>query len=58
MSREDDLLVLDFPADPPEPCATPDAIPAAFGLGDVECLVAEDLVVVFEDARAVRSATR
>ncbi|PJA31773.1 MAG: isomerase [Zetaproteobacteria bacterium CG_4_9_14_3_um_filter_53_7] len=56
VSKEADLLVLDFPASPAEPCETPEAIRHAFGLEPLECLKAEDYVVVFEDEDDVLSA--
>ena len=54
VSRDGDLLVLDFPAQPPEPCAVPDGILAAFGAEPAECLKAADLIVIYEDERFVR----
>ena len=56
VSKQDDLLVLDFPAQPPAPCTTPDAVTAAFDRDGLESWVAEDLVVIFDDAEAVRTA--
>lgn len=55
VSRDADLLVLDFPAQPPEPCAVPDGILAAFGAEPVECLKAADLIVIYEDEQFVRA---
>jgi len=54
--REDGRIVLDFPARPPEPCATPPEIVEAFGVQPRECLHAEDLVVILDDAGSVRDA--
>ena len=48
VSRDEELLVLDFPAQPPEPCEAPEAILHAFGIEPVACLKAEDYIVVFE----------
>jgi len=48
VSRDGDLLVLDFPAQPPEPCETPEYILHAFGIEPVACLKSEDYIVVFE----------
>ncbi|OIO74990.1 MAG: isomerase [Zetaproteobacteria bacterium CG1_02_53_45] len=56
VSRDGDLLVLDFPLQQAEPCETPVAILHAFGLEPFECLKAEDYVVVFEDEDDVLSA--
>ncbi len=55
VSRDGDLLVLDFPAQPPEPCAIPDEVVSAFGAEPVECLRSADLIVVYEDEDFVRS---
>lgn len=57
VSREGDLLVLDFPAQPPEPCETPDQVLAAFDATPVECLRSSDLIVIYEDEAFVRSVT-
>ncbi|MDQ6997810.1 MAG: PhzF family phenazine biosynthesis protein [Mariprofundus sp.] len=48
VSREEGVLVLDFPAQPPVPCEVPEAILQAFGVEPVICLKAEDYIVVFE----------
>jgi len=48
VAKEGDLLVLDFPAQPPVPCETPIQIQHAFGIEAVACLKAEDYLVVFE----------
>ncbi|NWF39726.1 PhzF family phenazine biosynthesis protein [Mariprofundus sp. NF] len=48
VTREGDLLLLDFPAQPAEACETPIQIQHAFGIEPVECLRAEDYLVVFE----------
>lgn len=54
--KDGDRIVLDFPAQPPEPCGTPSQIIEAFTMAPVECLQAADLLVVFEHAGQVRSA--
>ena len=56
VSRNKDLLVLDFPAQPPEPCEVPGEIAMAFGVAPVECLRSADLIVIFETADEVRTA--
>jgi PhzF family phenazine biosynthesis protein len=48
VQRDGDWLTMDFPAQPPEPCAVPDAICEAFEVQPLECLCAEDYIVVFE----------
>ncbi len=48
VTREGEQLVLDFPAQPPEPCEAPEQILHAFGIEPVACLKAEDYIVVFE----------
>lgn len=48
VEKEDDLLVLDFPSQPPVQCAVPEEIVRAFKTNPVDCLKAEDYIVVFE----------
>ncbi len=55
VSGDGDLLVLDFPAQPPTSCATPEEVIAAFGAEPVECLRSADLIVVYDDEAFVRS---
>jgi PhzF family phenazine biosynthesis protein len=54
--KDNDRLVMDFPAQPPVPCDTPEAIVKAFGNVPVECLTSEDYIVVFENEEDVESA--
>ncbi len=56
VTRDVDRLVLDFPAQPPAACDTPEAITRAFGREPQRCLKADDYVVVFEDESQVRAA--
>ncbi len=57
ISRSGGLIRLDFPVDPPSPCAAPAALLRAFeGTVPMECLRATDHVLVFADENAVRSA--
>jgi len=44
--RDGEWLVMDFPLQPPVPCDISDEIVAAFDMMPVECLKAEDLLVV------------
>lgn len=48
VSRSDDWLVLDFPAQPPEACETPPEIVEAFGAEPVECLRHVDYIAVYD----------
>lgn len=58
VTRDADRLTLDFPAQPPEACATPPEVEAAFGgIRPVECLRSADLLVVLGSAGEVRSAS-
>jgi len=54
VTRKGDWLEMDFPAQPPQACATPAAIVEAFGRQPLACLKAEDYLVVFDDERFVR----
>lgn len=54
VTRKNDWLEMDFPAQPPQPCATPQAVVDAFGRQPVACLQAEDYLVVFDDEHFVR----
>jgi PhzF family phenazine biosynthesis protein len=54
--RRQEMLELDFPAQPPAACQTPDAISRAFSLSPHECLAAEDYIVVLDNEASVREA--
>ena len=56
VTKQDDLLTLDFPKQPPVPCETPLAIIAAFDVEPVECMVSEDYIAVFENEADIESA--
>jgi PhzF family phenazine biosynthesis protein len=56
VSQDGDRFVLDFPAQSPQPCATPTGIIEAFGVTPLECLRAVDYVLVFENAEQVALA--
>ncbi len=49
VEKRDDLLVLDFPSQPPVQCAVPEEIVRAFKANPVDCLKSEDYIVVFEN---------
>jgi PhzF family phenazine biosynthesis protein len=55
--RDNDRLVMDFPAQPPVPCDIQEEIVEAFNLSPVECLKSEDLLVVFEREKDIESAS-
>lgn len=48
VTRNADKFEMDFPAQPPELCETPQLIVDAFGARPMQCLKAEDYIVVFE----------
>ena len=56
VARENEWLVMDFPAQPPEPCEVPEEIAAAFAASPAECLKSEDLLVVFAHEKDIESA--
>ena len=57
VERQGRLLVMNFPARPPAPCAPPDALLKALGRSPLEVLAADDYIVVLEGEEAVRSMT-
>lgn len=57
VTRSGDDFTLDFPARPPTPVATPEALVAALGKAPRETLSARDLVAVFDSAEDVRALT-
>ena len=48
VTRDNDWLVMDFPAQPPTLCDIPQEIVKAFNIEPIECLKAEDFIAVFE----------
>jgi len=56
VTKDNEWLVMDFPAQPPVPCAIPEEIVKAFDIAPVECLKSEDFVVVFEHEIDIESA--
>lgn len=56
VTRDKDWLVMDFPLQPPVACEVPKEIVAAFDKMPVECLKAEDLIVVFDSEKYIESA--
>ena len=57
VSRKGNLLILDFPSQPPELCDTPSEIIDALGVFPIECLKTDDYVVILENAQQVRTAS-
>ncbi len=53
VTRDGDLLALDFPAYLPVPCPQPEGLAAALGHAPAAMLVARYYLAVYEDARAV-----
>jgi PhzF family phenazine biosynthesis protein len=56
VTKDNERLVMDFPAQPPVPCDIPEEIVKAFDTAPVECLKSEDYIVVFEDEKDIESA--
>ena len=56
VTRDDEWLIMDFPAQPPVLCDIPPEIENAFGVAPVECLKSEDYMVVFEREREIETA--
>jgi PhzF family phenazine biosynthesis protein len=57
VTGDNEWLVMDFPAQPPVACDTPEEIVKAFNRAPVECLTSEDYIVVFENEKEVESAS-
>jgi PhzF family phenazine biosynthesis protein len=53
VSRDGELLALDFPARPPEPCAAPEGLAAALGRAPKAVLAARDYLAVYGDPEDV-----
>ena len=56
VTRNGDWLDMDFPAQPPIECETPDEIIQAFADKPLLCLKSEDYIVVFDKEEEVRNA--
>lgn len=57
VEQDDELLILDFPAQPALACDVPDLIAEAFGVEPVVCLRAEDWLVVFDHESIIEQAS-
>jgi len=55
VEREGDLYAMNFPAQPPRPCALPEVMVAGLGATPSEVLAADDYLAVFESEAQVRS---
>jgi len=53
--KDNDNLILDFPAQPPTPCDTPMEIINALNITPIECLKSEDFIAVLNDESDVQS---
>ncbi|MFQ5709537.1 MAG: PhzF family phenazine biosynthesis protein, partial [bacterium] len=56
VSRRDNLLVMDFPAQPPSICETPQEIEKTFDIKPIKCLKSEDYIVVFDNEAEISAA--
>jgi len=56
VTKDDELLVMDFPAQPPFLCDIPEEIVKAFDIAPIECLKSEDFIVVFKHENDIESA--
>jgi PhzF family phenazine biosynthesis protein len=54
VERQGDLLMMDFPARPPEPCLPPEQMTEILGIAPLQTLLARDLLVVYEKEDQVR----
>jgi len=56
VTKDNEWLIMDFPAQPPVVCDIPKEIVKAFDIDPIECLKSEDLIVVFESEIDIESA--
>jgi PhzF family phenazine biosynthesis protein len=56
VAKDNEWLVMDFPAQPPVPCDMPKEIMDAFDAAPIECLTSEDYIVVFDRETDIASA--
>ncbi len=56
VTKDNEWLVMDFPAQPPVSCDIPEEIIKAFNIEPIECLKSEDFIVVFEREIDIESA--
>ena len=55
VEKDRDLLAMDFPSQPPIPCAVPDTLKDAFQKAPSEILCSEDYLVVFPDEEDIKT---
>jgi PhzF family phenazine biosynthesis protein len=55
VTRDNEWLVMNFPAQPPVPCDIPEEIVKAFDTAAIECLKSEDYIAVFENEIDIES---
>jgi PhzF family phenazine biosynthesis protein len=55
VKRNGDILTLDFPARPPQPCASPDILTSGLGARPASVLKSRDYLAVFDSAAEVRA---
>jgi len=56
VTKDNERIVMDFPAQPPVLCDIPKEIIKAFDIAPIECLKSEDFIVVFEREIDIESA--
>ena len=56
VTRSDEWLEMNFPAQPPKQCAIPEQIIKAFEISPVECHKSEDYIVIFENEDSIFNA--
>ena len=56
VTKDNESLIMDFPAQPPVSCEIPKEIVKAFNITPIECLKSEDFIVVFEREIDIESA--
>jgi len=56
VTKDNEWLIMDFPAQPPVSCDIPKEIVKAFNITPIECLKSEDFIVVFEREIDIESA--
>lgn len=56
VTKNDSLLVMDFPAQPATTCKLPAELEQAFSVKPVECLESEDYILVFNNEEEIKNA--